>query len=261
MSTLVQQIERINVKVNNNLSLINGTRVPGFLYSFYGNVTKFGCFVNNPSDDKKTLVIDDADVLTENPDKKEPPLRVEEYANMSIVYGEVFLLSNKDSHNIVLDEAEFPSQGFTRNDIVYLFVGNSGPTTAISTGAASSGTPVDPATPKGSLPLARVTIDSTGIILIYDLRIFVTAGSEGTLLHNQLLNRDLDNQHTTAAIAGLDAQLAAKAPQTALDAHEADTSNSHQVTFEQTGGITTIEADTLPGSLRVGNFWIQTNVA
>lgn len=260
MATIPEQINNLRLQIGNNLALINGTREQGFLYSFYGDKVRYGCYVSNPSADKKTLVFDDSEAITQNPIVQSPPLRPEEYANIAIVYGEVFLLSNEDVPPLVLDDASFPSSGFSRNDIVYLFVGNSGSTVAIAEGSSTSGVPADPEIPRGAMAVARVVVDSTGITLIEDLRQFVVDGGGGTSDHNVLNNRNLDNQHSQSAITGLVAALADKALQSALQDHLDDKANPHEVTYTQAGGITTIEADTLPAGLEIGSLWIETNI-
>jgi len=259
MSTIVEQVNNLRLQIGNNLALINGTREQGFLYSFYGNKVRYGCYVSN--NNNKTITFDDSEALTQNPDVQIPPLRPEEYANIAIVYGEVFLMASSSENNIILDDQNFPSSGFTRNDIVYLFVGDSGASIGIMEGTSTSGSPVDPVIPRGSLKVARVKINSTGITLIEDLRSFVIdGGGGGTSDHNVLNNRDNTNQHPQSAITGLVDALAEKATILSLGGHTDNISNPHSVTYAQTGGITTIEADSLPGNLTVGSFWIQTNI-
>lgn len=167
MSTINERINTLDLKVDSNLALINGGRKPGYLYAFYGDKVRYGCYVTNS--DTETIVFDDSESESENPNALATPLRIEEYENMALVYGEVFALSNANATDIVLDSAEFPSSGFSRYDIIYIYVGSNGPTIDRAEGA-SLATPVDPTIPRGSMSVARVTVDDTGITAVTDLR-------------------------------------------------------------------------------------------
>lgn len=232
MATLNEQIEKLRLQIANNLSLINGTREPGFLYSFYGDKTRYGCYVSKH--DANTLHFDDSDPLTVNPNKIVPPLRPEEYANISIVYGEVFSNANDSTDPYVIDLTDpdypgYPSAGFTRNDIIYVFVGDSGSEIGIAFGNPSSGTPVDPTIPAGTMPVAQTVVGENGLVGDpVDLRQFATEGGGGTNDHSLLINRNLANQHSIASITNLQTELNAKALAQDLVDHENDATAHNQ---------------------------------
>lgn len=179
MSTITEQISALTLQVNSNLALINGGRKPGYLYAFFGDVVRYGCYVTNS--DTETIVFDDSESATENPNALATPLRIEEYENMALVYGEVFAISNTNAADIVLDSTEFPSSGYTRYDIIYIYVGTNGSTIARAEGAASTSTPTAPAIPRGAMSVARVTVGTSGITAVTDLRVIGATGTFTTV--------------------------------------------------------------------------------
>ena len=265
MATINEQVNKLALQIANNLALINGGREPGFLYSFYGDKTRYGCYCVKVDDDSFTF--GDNDALTENPNKINPPLRPEEYANISIVYGEVYMTdysteAGLKTFNYLTDEGmpSYPSAGLTRNDLVYVFVGDSGSDEGIAFGEASA-TPVDPPIPAGSMAVARVVVGETGIVgTIVDLRVFATEGEGGTSFHNLLSNRQLDNQHPISAITDLQTTLDAKALAVDLTAHLNDLANPHVVTAVQLGAMQAYEQPTDPDPVEIGSIWIDTSV-
>ena len=270
MSTINQQVDKLGLQVASNLSLINGNREPGFLYSFYGDKVRYGCYVERDDLSSPNLLwFGDGDALTENPNRIAPPLRPEEYANVSIVYGEVYLTpySTVDDSLLVFDyltdasSPGYPGAGFIRNDIWYVYVGDSGPDEGISYGEpiAAPGPAVDPEIPAGSMAVARIPMDENGISgTPVDLRTFTTA--VGVSEHQLLSNRSLANQHPISSISDLQTELDEKALQADLVAHTGDLANPHVVTAVQTGAMEAYEQATDPGSVPIGTVWIDTSV-
>ena len=183
MSSLADQINSLGARVNNLQALLLGARAPGLLYALTGSNCIFGCKVTQGySATDMILALDGAasgDTAHLNPDRNVSPVRHEQYSNIALIYGEVFLMADENVSALqdpALTITTAPGTGYNRYDIVYAYVGPSGPAVAIAAGNAVTGTPTDPSLPQGVLALARVHVAAnvTGIANadITDLRSF-----------------------------------------------------------------------------------------
>lgn len=165
MASVTEQIAEIKQLSRSTLALILGATDKGLLFTYLGNVNVYGCKVTKTSLTEFSFNDDD----NVNPFLEVPAERVEEFPNVALVYGSGFLLENTTR---TIDGDALPSATFTRKDIVYLYYGDSGPSIDIAEGIAVVGTPIDPVIPIGSMPVARLNIDDTGIQTVDDLRDF-----------------------------------------------------------------------------------------
>lgn len=185
MPTLAEQVAALGGRIDNLQALLLGARDPGLFYALAGSHCVFGCKVTQGySAADMALALDGeaaGDSAHLNPDLAASPVRPEEYPNIANIYGEVFLAPNKNKaalEDAALTVATAPATGYHRYDIVYAYVGTTGPAVAIATGTpvANASTPADPSIPHGALALARVHVeeDVTGIAdaKITDLRTF-----------------------------------------------------------------------------------------
>jgi len=185
MASLPEQINSLTSRVDNLQALLQGARDPGLFYALVGSHCLFGCKVTQGfSATDMLLALDGAasgDGAHLNPDRSSSPVRPEEYSNIANVYGEVFLMPDKNvstSQDAAFTVATAPGTGYHRYDIVYIYVGVAGPAIAIAAGTPvlNASTPADPTLPQGVLALARVHVeaDVTGIAdaKITDLRNF-----------------------------------------------------------------------------------------
>ncbi len=200
MSTIPQQIQTLRNNISALRALVNGIREPGKLYAITGDVCIFGCKITSGlSSSDMYLAIEGQSIGDEqhhNPDINAVPFRHEEYANIALIYGDVFEMPDSnviDSSNssLLLDDAPSTTD-YGRYDLVYAYIGQSGPAVSIMTGTASADVKTDflsdgldvseypssfdPSLPFGTLPLARVYVQTgdTGIsdTRIADLRSF-----------------------------------------------------------------------------------------
>lgn len=200
MSTIPQQIQTLRNNISALRALVNGIREPGKLYAITGDVCIFGCKITSGlSASDMYLAIEGQSIGDEqhhNPDVNVVPFRHEEYANIALIYGDVFEMPDSnvvDSSNpsLLLDDAPGVAD-YGRYDLVYAYIGQSGPAVSIMTGTASADVKTDfvsngldvseypssfdPTLPFGTLPLARVYVQTgdTGIAdaRIADLRSF-----------------------------------------------------------------------------------------
>ena len=167
MASIAEQITTLKNKINNVYTLVDGVRQAGALYPTLGNLVTFGCAV--AISDSTTVTFQDDDHV--NPDKESPVVggRTETYPNIALVYGEVF---TSDNTTASIDGDNLPSATYSRYDLLYVYVNSSGSNIAIATGTPTTGTPTDPTVPAGSMTIARLTVDSTGITAATDLRNF-----------------------------------------------------------------------------------------
>ena len=167
MASIPEQITTLKNKINNVYTLVDGVRQAGALYPTLGNLVTFGCAV--AISDSTTVTFQDDDHV--NPDKASPVVggRTETYPNIALVYGEVFA---SDNTTATIDGDNLPSATYSRYDLLYIYVNSSGSNIAIATGTPTTGTPTDPTVPAGSMTIARLTVDSTGITTVTDLRNF-----------------------------------------------------------------------------------------
>lgn len=173
MATINEQLQKLTLQVANNLALINQLREQGWLYVFYGDSVKYGCEVTKV--DVQTIKF--CDTTNKNPNMITPAKRPEEYANVALVYGEVYFSDYPESNplTISLDSGDNPGAGFIRSDLVYIYVADSGPNVSVLQGAsiASPGPAVDPDIPKGGLTVARLNMTENGLETVDDLRVVI----------------------------------------------------------------------------------------
>lgn len=183
--TISEQISQQQTQISALSALVQGTRDPGKFYAITGSNVVFGCKVTQGySATDMVLALEGAasgDSAHLNPDLQVVPTRPEEYSNIALVYGETFLMP--DRNVLSLQEASLivstaPGTGYHRYDLVYIYVGTSGYSIGIAAGTAvlNASTPTDPTLAVGTLVLARVHVESnvTGIAnsKITDLRNF-----------------------------------------------------------------------------------------
>ena len=174
MPTIPQQIKDIADQASANLAMINGTRDKGLLYAIAGDHCVFGCLVTEGASATDMYLAldgqDAGDTANLNPDIVNPAARHEEYPNIALVYGEAFESENvntasNDSDSLLVEVAP-QTQYYGRYDVVYAYVGTSGPAVKIEKGtaltsistlstAASGDEANDPSLPHGTIPLAR----------------------------------------------------------------------------------------------------------
>lgn len=183
-------------------AMVNGLRDPGKLYAILGDFCVFGCKITQGSTAADMYLALDGQATGDeshlNPDINADPLRHEEYPNIAVIYGEVFESPNvnktdETDESLLLDDAP-GTLGYGRYDIVYAYIGKSGPALDILTGTASTAvkddftadgidtdaypSTFDPTLPKGTFPLARVFVQTgdTGIAnaRIVDIRNFTS---------------------------------------------------------------------------------------
>lgn len=181
-------------------ALVNGVRDPGKLYVMAGDFCLFGCKITQGTSASDMYLAMDGqasgDSQHENPDINVTPLRTEEYPNIALIYGEAFVMpdinvADESDLSLLLDDAP-GTANYGRYDIVYAYIGQSGPGVSILTGTAAAAVKTDfvanglddapyPSTydavlPKGTFPLARVYVQTgdTGIAnaRIADIRDF-----------------------------------------------------------------------------------------
>ena len=200
MSTIPQQIQALKNNITSLRAMINGVRDQGKLYAITGDYCVFGCKITQGSSATDMYLALDGQATGDeshlNPDIQSPPLRHEEYANIALIYGEVFELPNINKTDTadasLLLESAPVTANYGRYDLVYAYVGQAGPAIGILTGTASAavktdftanGLDTDPypssfdgTLPHGTFPLARVYVQTgdTGIAnaRIADLRNF-----------------------------------------------------------------------------------------
>ena len=200
MSTIPQQIQALKNNITSLRAMINGVRDQGKLYAITGDYCVFGCKITQGSSATDMYLALDGQATGDeshlNPDIQSPPLRHEEYANIALIYGEVFELPNINKTDTadasLLLESAPVTANYGRYDLVYAYVGQAGPAIGILTGTASAAVKTDftangldtdsyPSSfdgtlPHGTFPLARVYVQTgdTGIAnaRIADLRNF-----------------------------------------------------------------------------------------
>jgi hypothetical protein len=203
MATIEQRLLAIEQRLNAVVALIQGTRTPGLLYvAFGGSYCRYGCKVTQGLSAADFILALEGNAAGEthvNPDTQTTPVRVEDYPNVALIYGEGFVMRDVNTNALdpvdpALVVAAPPADaGYGRYDIVYAFVSIEGPGVAILTGTPSTaaftdfgangietddyGATYDPTgLPHGALPLARVYVQvgDTGVAnaRIHDLRNF-----------------------------------------------------------------------------------------
>ena len=176
-------IAGLSAQITGLQALLQGTRDKGLWYAIYGNSCIFGCQVtaSSPLAPSMYLALDgtlNSEYL--NPTLVTPnPTRPENYANIAVVYGEVALLDQQNTttlNNAALVIGTAPGTGYSRIDVVYIYVGTQGPALGIAQGTSSAGAPTVPAIPAGTMALAQVAVgaNATQIVNanITDLRNF-----------------------------------------------------------------------------------------
>lgn len=199
MSTIPQQIQALKNNISSLRALVNGSRDQGKFYAMAGDFCVYGCKITEGSSASDLYLALDGQSVGEshlNPDIQAVPIRHEEYPNIAFVYGEVFEMSDVNvsdtaSDALLLDDAP-GTVAYGRYDLVYAYIGQSGPAVAILTGTAAAAVKTafdgsgldtadypstyDPTLPHGTLPLARVYVQygDTGVANahIADLRSF-----------------------------------------------------------------------------------------
>lgn len=199
MSTIPQQIQALKNNISSLRALVNGSRDQGKFYAMSGDFCVYGCKITQGSSASDLYLALDGQSVGEshlNPDIQATPIRHEEYPNIAFVYGEVFEsvdinVSDTADSSLLLDDAP-GTVAYGRYDIVYAYIGQSGPAVAILTGTAAAAVKTafdgsgldtadypstyDPTLPHGTIPLARVYVQygDTGIAnaRIADLRNF-----------------------------------------------------------------------------------------
>jgi hypothetical protein len=203
MSSLDQSITALNSRVSAMAALFQGARSSGLLYAAAGNFCVYGCKVTQGlSGTDMTLALEGSAAGDPhvNPDAISSPARVEDYPNFAMVYGEGFLSANVNANALLPIDSSLilvnapTDTGRGRYDMVYVYVGASGPGTGILTGTATTGAFTDFASngirkgaypdafdpaglPHGAMVVARVYVQTgdTGIgnARIWDLRNFI----------------------------------------------------------------------------------------
>lgn len=191
MASIPESITALNQQLGSLRSLIQGSRDQGMWYSFLGNQIVYGCKVV-PASGMFLGLTGLVDHI--NPDYNAAIIRPEQYPNIANVYGEVFLMPEQNLptiNNTNLEITNVPATGVHRYDVVYIYVGVSGPSVAITKGTpvATGITPAVPTIPQGSVSIAKVLVvgGSTSISAgdITDTRNFTgrltgTQGVDGT---------------------------------------------------------------------------------
>lgn len=189
MSTIPQQIQALKNNITSLRALVNGSRDQGKLFAIAGDFCVYGCKITEGASaaDMYLALAGQAagDESHQNPDIDATPIRHEEFANIALIYGELFEMpdvnvADESSDSLLLDDAP-GTAGFGRYDVVYAYIGQSGPAVAILTGTASAAVKTafdgdgldtasypstyDPTLPVGTFPLARVYVEvgDTGI--------------------------------------------------------------------------------------------------
>lgn len=204
MATLPDQLTALRNDVTALRALLNGSRERGLFFALLGDRCVYGCKITEGTSSADMYLSLDGqatgDASNLNPYIASPAVRHEEYPNIALVYGEVFESENVNKadtsdDSLLLSDAP-GTAGYGRYDIVYVYVGNSGPAIAIADGTASTacktdydtngldisafGSTYDPAIPTGALAIARVYVEygDTGIgnARIADIRSFATRG-------------------------------------------------------------------------------------
>ena len=200
LPTLVSKVDQLITDVASIRAFVLGKYPPGKLYAVVGDFCVYGCKITEGFSAADMLLALDGEASGDgahlNPDINDPATLPKHYPNIAMVDGDDFLMENKnktteETNNLLLDDAP-GSSGYGRYDIVYIYMGRSGPGIAIKTGTASTAckndydangldetaypSTYDPTIPDNCLELARVYVEygDTGIAdaRIADLRTF-----------------------------------------------------------------------------------------
>lgn len=158
--SLAYDVASLGNQVANLRALIQGTRDSGLFYALTGSHVVFGCRVQ-PYTGLYLSLTGSVDQI--NPDASDTPIRPEQYRNIALIYGEVFMQRNVNIGSLTDPELKIsspPAAGLHRYDVVYAYVSPTGPTLAVMQGTpvSTSSTPTLPTLPASTLPLARVLV-------------------------------------------------------------------------------------------------------
>jgi hypothetical protein len=185
MATIDERISKNERDIAGVQATQLGNQASGIEHAIFGQGVKYGYFVQAHTDLKTIRISDgttdgtypDEDTAHRNPDKLSSnwskPI---DYACVALVGG-IGHYSNETF--IVLDDTGFPSALYSRIDIVYLAFSSSGQIGVYVMEGTAAITPTAPTLPRGTLEIAQLNIDDTGITSVTDTRSYLTVAGEG----------------------------------------------------------------------------------